>query len=336
MTSRRDFIRDSALTLAVAGTVALPNGAAANATRTQRTVIAESFVFPEWSRAMQLVASGTRGDAAFWSAFNAASRQVQRRIATADDALTLLSLPAPGVEPFAPTQARALAASANDQLALRVRVNRHRYAGLATVAALDPRGAYEAERAVALGLSGITLGANRGLRLDHRSLWPIYEFAASAQVPIYLPTGYAPLAGDAPYRAVGRAGVLAGAATDSGHHALQLIFGGVLDAFPRLTVVLARLGDALPYWYGRLNDTDAGMRTAGANHPQQSVDHYFEHNLLLTSADMSLPTVSMCSRLLPPGRLLATPHESFNSARVSVDHAAAYHTGSLTRVRTVT
>lgn len=310
MTSRRDFLRNSSLALSAMGLASLPGVAGALArSGFDRVSIGETFVFPEWLSALAQVAGGSAhsADRAFWDAWQAAvtapSTPYQPGV------LSLVALPAPGVEPLSVPHARDLARLANDRLAEHVHGATGK-AGLATLAAFDPLAVNEAERAITrLGLAGLSLGANRGLRLDHRSLWPVYEYAASARVPLYLPAAYSGAAGDAPYRALGSVGVIEGAAADAGRHATQLIFGGVLDAFPGLTVVLARMGEGTPYWYGRIRETHASLQEAGAPLPRRPTHEYFNDNILLTTADMTLQTVQFCSALLGAGRVV-TSHEA--------------------------
>ena len=307
MYSRRSFICNSSLVAAVGLQIAPGFSSAAPVAEQPSTAlslsIAESFVPSVWLRAMSAVAANAAADAAFWSAFQVAGWQWQRQRLMRSNTLTLLSLPAPGVEPFATDVAMALADESNAQLAELVRASTGQLAGLATVSAFDGKAAQQAERAIAQGLSGISLGANRGMPLDHRSLWPLYEFAAQARVPVYLPAAYAPATHDVPYRAMNRAGVITGPAADSAQHARQLIFGGVLDAFPTLKVVMARMGEGLPFWYGHLTDLHDSLVQAGQA-PQRSVEAYFANNLLLTTADMSAATLQFCSVMFAAQRLL--------------------------------
>jgi predicted TIM-barrel fold metal-dependent hydrolase len=263
-------------------------------------MISETFTFPEWVEAIQsLESDGLRADRAFAAALRA------HQPVAATDALQLLALPAPGVEPFAVERAVALARLANDQLAAHVRRSAGRIQGLATVSVFDPQALREAQRAVTeLGLAGISLGSNRGMRLDHPSLLPLFAFAESAGVPVYLPAAYAPLAGDAPYRAAGRAGVITGAAADSGQHLMQLIYGGVFDRHPRIKVVAGRLGEGTPYWYGHVQEVHEAMAGAGRTLPARKPDEYFGRNILLTTADMSADTLRFCSTMLGEGSVM--------------------------------
>jgi predicted TIM-barrel fold metal-dependent hydrolase len=307
MISRRHFIAASGATV-LTSTTALASQdwrGSLFALGGKRVSVSETFTPPEWRQAIE---------ASLGRSQNAVDRDFLRILAAlprggtvaAADELQLLSLPAPGLEPVAPAEARQLAIITNDRLAQVVREGKGRVAGLASVSAFDCDAAREAERAVTkLGLAGVSLGANRGMRLTNRQLWPLYEFAQATGTPIYLPAAYSASAGDAPYRAMRREGIIAGASADSADHAAQLIFGGVLDAFPRLVVVLGRMGEAMPHWYGELAAAQAAYGGGDARAPQRQVREYFRTNLFLTTADMVSPaTFEFCAATLGSGRVL--------------------------------
>ncbi len=299
MTSRRAFLGVSAI-----GGLGLSLSAGAGWGETllpsRRVTLSETFVPAEWTQAFGRQDGLHSADRAFWEVFD------RQGAAPAMDAgeLRLLTLPAPGLEAFDPAVAKRLAPVVNDRLAQAVRQGAGRVAGLASVSAFDPDAAREAERAVTrLGLSGVALGANRGMQLDNRQLWPLYDFAQSTRTPIYLPAAYAIAAGDAPYDALGRAGSLTGASADSGAHAAQLIFGGVFDAFPTLKVVLSRMGEATAYRYGQLV---AAQEALGAAGPQKSIQTYFQRNIHLTTADLtSREVLGFCNQVLGQSRMVA-------------------------------
>lgn len=277
MNSRRSFICCSGLAAAAAGFGLAPAVSFGAVRRARwRIVIDDSFRFPAWSRALGH-ATGAESSAA-------ASTRRQRGASQRPDELTLFALTAPGVEPFATDQARALSREANDRLAAMVSAarDRTRVGALATLSSTDPFAVREADRAInQLGLTGLSLAANRAMPLDDRSLWPVYEFAAASRVPVYLPTSAAATA--------------AVASADSGRHLTQLIMGGVLDAFPALTVVLARLGEGAPHWYGRAADATAVLRDTGRASPRRPLEDYLSNNILLTTADMTAQTLQFCS-----------------------------------------
>lgn len=319
---RREFLTVSAAAAGL-GLAGVPSQVLA-AARPALIGVGETFISPEWLTAMDLAISGSsdRGDRAYWRAF--------LKSASATDAVRpgLVSLPAPGVELFEAGEARTLARRSNDQLAELARRSGGAVRGLATISARDEDAAGEAARAVdVLGLSGVSLSANRDVRLNDRSLWPLYDVAQAAGVAIYLPARYSPSTLDAPYRARGAGGVLAGAAADSAAHANQLIFGGVLDAFPKLNFVLARLGEGAPYWHSEIVRTSEVLRDAGHEAPRRHAAEYFETNLLLTTADMvSADTAQFCRAVIGADRVLRSVHQDpMTTSEVRVARARLNH-----------
>jgi predicted TIM-barrel fold metal-dependent hydrolase len=335
MTSRREFLRRSTFALSTLGMATLPNlSQAFGQIPSERLSIGETFVFPQWLAAMAAVAEGSRqrADRAFWGTLQTRLSVLDqlRDRALAADALNLITLPAPGVEPFEVALARRLSMLGNDQLAQSVDAAGGRLAGLATISAFDPLAVREADRAITgLKLAGLNLGANRGLRLDHPALRPIYEFAAATRVPLYLPAAYTSIGGDAPYRVLGTAGVITGAAADSGGHLTQLIYGGVLDAYPSLTVIMARLGEGTPYWYGEMHDTYTAIERSGGSLPRRPIHEYFRDNILLTTTDMTPQTLKFCSAMLGDGRVLLS-HEHARS-RVNIQNLTGLEASQLLR-----
>ena len=258
--------------------------------------ISESFVIPEWSAAFAdaVSARGDRGDHAMLAAL--------ARTPPVPAASGLLTLPAPGIELFEPALALALARLVNDRLASTVQASGGRLGGFATIVAGDPDGVREARRARNNGLEGIALAVNRGWRLDHPDLRAVLTYAAANDVVVYLPARHAPFAGSVPYEARGDAGVIAGASADSANHALQLMFGGVLDDHPGLQVVLARLGEAAPYWLAQFAAIHAGCSAP----PRHTPGAYFARSIRLTTADMHADTQLHCQTTLGAGRMLAS------------------------------
>jgi aminocarboxymuconate-semialdehyde decarboxylase len=124
---------------------------------------------------------------------------------------------------------------------------------LATLPMQDPDAAVnEVNRAVTeLGCRGIYLGTNiRGKELSDPSFLPVFERIHALGMPIFLH----------PLNVIGVQRLtsyylhnLLGNPFDTAVAAANLIFSGVLDRFPKLTVCLPHAGGALPYLIGRLN-----------------------------------------------------------------------------------
>lgn len=88
-----------------------------------------------------------------------------------------------------------------------------------------------------------------GRELDDKSLWPIYAQCEQHGWPVLLhPSETIGRERTAPYWGLDN---LAGNPYDTGIAAAHLIFGGVLDAFPKLTVMLPHAGGTVPAVIGR-------------------------------------------------------------------------------------
>src|SRR5215472_10616923 len=127
-----------------------------------------------------------------------------------------------------------------------------RFVGCAMLPLQDlPRALAELERAAALpGIHGVYMGTNVGGReMSDPEFFPIFERAAALRLPVLLH----------PLRVVGGERLapyylanFLGNPFDTAIAAAHLVFGGVLDRLPKLTVCLPHAGGALPYVHGRL------------------------------------------------------------------------------------
>jgi aminocarboxymuconate-semialdehyde decarboxylase len=94
-----------------------------------------------------------------------------------------------------------------------------------------------------------------GTNLDDKSFWPLYEFCAQRNLPLCLhpvaPCGGTDRLADYHMRNV------VGNPHESAIGAACLIFGGVLDAFPNLKILMPHAGGSFPWLVGRW---DNGIR----------------------------------------------------------------------------
>jgi len=164
-----------------------------------------------------------------------------------------LSLTFPMVYWADPELGVQLARVVNDAMAQAHTAHPDRFVGLATLPMQDPeRAVEEVDRAARLpGIRGIYLGTNvNGRELDDPSFTPIFERAHDIGLPVFLhPLNVVGAERLAPFYL----GNLLGNPFDTAVAAAHLIFGGVLDRFPKLTVCLPHAGGALPYLVGRLD-----------------------------------------------------------------------------------
>lgn len=167
--------------------------------------------------------------------------------------MQVLSLNPPMVYWAGGELATRLARLYNDELAAAVAGRPDRLAGLATVPLQDvPAAVAELGRAVGqLGLRGVYIGSNiLGKDLDHPDLFPFFAEAEALRAPVFIHP--IDVLGVERLRAYYLHNGL-GNPFETALAAARLIFGGVLDRLPRLTVCLAHAGGALPWLVGRLD-----------------------------------------------------------------------------------
>lgn len=133
-----------------------------------------------------------------------------------------------------------------------------RFVALMTLPMQDPaRAVDEIDRAARLpGMRGVYLGTNvNGRELDDPAFLPVWTRIHELGLPTFLhPIDVVGASRLAPYYL----GNLLGNPFETAVAAAHLIFGGVLDRFPKLHVSLPHAGGALPYLVGRL---DKGRKT---------------------------------------------------------------------------
>ncbi len=140
----------------------------------------------------------------------------------------------------------------NDGIAEAVQSAPEAFVGFATLPLQDMTEAIrELDRAVGeLGLAGIEIATNiNGVELDAPELHPLWERAATHRLPILIHPHYvagASRMGDYHLRN------LIGNPAETALAGSRLLFGGVLERYPDLVLILSHGGGALPHLIGRL------------------------------------------------------------------------------------
>jgi aminocarboxymuconate-semialdehyde decarboxylase len=169
----------------------------------------------------------------------------------------VISLTTPGTHVESPAVAARLASLVNDAFATVVQDKPGRFAALATLPLNDPAAAVrELERACGqLGLRGAMLFSNvNGVALAEPRFWPLYEAASSLDAVLHIhPTSPVGVEAMTEFWLM----PLVGFPLDTTLAAAKLVFGGVVERFPRIRWVLSHLGGAIPYLAERL---DRGFR----------------------------------------------------------------------------
>jgi len=164
-----------------------------------------------------------------------------------------LSLTQPMVYWAPPEFGLKLARVYNDGLAAAHERYPDRFMGLATLPMQAPELAVEeAQRASALpGIRGVYLATHvMGKNLDEPEFRPVFACCEALGLPVFLhPVN--PVGADRMRKYHLRNFI--GNTTETGIAAASLIFGGVLDAYPKLDVVLPHAGGVLPALIGRMD-----------------------------------------------------------------------------------
>lgn len=235
-----------------------------------------------------------------------------QRVKEMDEAgidIQVLSHAAPGTHLMEADVAVPLARRANDRLYDTVCANPSRFAAFATLPAADPKAAAdELERCVTrLGMKGAMVhGLTRGLFIDDRRFWPIFERAQALEVPIYVhPARPHPAVIDAYYRDyVADFPQIANAAwgftVETATQGVRLVLSGVFDAYPALKIILGHLGEGLPFLLWRI-DT---MFSRKGNKPIAFRDTFCEHFYITTSGNFSDAAMLCCIQELGVDRIL--------------------------------
>jgi predicted TIM-barrel fold metal-dependent hydrolase len=249
-----------------------------------------------------------------------------RRLAAMDAAgitMQVLSHNQPGCQALPAEEAVPFAREVNDVLFEAVGRHPDRFAGFAALPTADPQAAAkELERAVTrLDFKGAMInGHTRGEFLDDRKFWPIFECAQALGVPIYLhPSPPHPAVMKTyfdPYKELALAAW--GFGIETGAHFLRLVFAGVFDAFPNLTVILGHLGEGLPFMLHRIDDQTrlAAARRGLKRTPAQ----YLTENLAVTLSGNFSDAAFLCAlRALGADRVLFSVDWPYESNAGAVD-----------------
>jgi 2,3-dihydroxybenzoate decarboxylase len=227
---------------------------------------------------------------------------VQERLAEMDTyeiEKHVLSLTAPGIEVESDAAtAVTKAKQVNDALAETVQRHPDRFAAFAALPLQNPQAAAdELERAVTqLRMKGALLnGRPQNIFLDDPACWPVWKKAEELGVPVYLHPGYSwPNSSQSRYEGYPE---LLGPTWDwgveIGTYALRLIFSGVFDAFPGLTVILGHMGEMLPYLLWRL---DSRVRIASTPLKIKKLpSEYMRENFVITTSGQFAHAPLLCA-----------------------------------------
>jgi 2,3-dihydroxybenzoate decarboxylase/5-carboxyvanillate decarboxylase len=200
----------------------------------------------------------------------------------------LLSLTAPGVQMFDADTACELATLANDRMAEVIRRHPRRFAGLASFAPHSPkRAAREMERSINdLKLNGFVVNSHTNNEyLDNPKYWPILEAAEALDACIYIHPRAASDGMSAPMGDYGMDSALWSYGMEVSTHVVRMILSGLFDRFPRLKICIGHMGEAVHFWFWRLDFMSPRAQNAGYG-PRLKLkpSEYFKRNFVITTS----------------------------------------------------
>lgn len=269
--------------------------------RTKKIALEEAFSAPGLAPYLDLTLRhfDAKGKSAFARVLEDLSEQ---RIAIMDAAgvdLFVLSQTSPGVQGEKdPAVAVQRAREANDYLHAQVGAHPDRYRGFAHLAMQDVQAAGdELERCVRdLGFLGALINGNTGgVYLDDERYFPFWERVVKLGVPVYIH----PADPDVQPHVLEGYPVMQGAvwgwSVDNSSHFLRLLFSGLFDRFPELTIILGHMGETLPYFAWRLDSRYAVISDPNRPRLKQKPSDYLRSNLIITTSGVCQDSALQCA-----------------------------------------
>lgn len=198
----------------------------------------------------------------------------------------ILSQTGPGVQGEQDAAAALRRARENNEfLAARIAAHPTRFGGFAHLAMTDPReAADELERAVReYGFKGALVnGHTHGTYYDAPAYDVFWERLQALDVPLYLHPVDPYVVPQAYSGHPELVGATWGWGVETASHALRLLFGGVFDRFPRLTIILGHMGEGLPFQRWRF-DSRFAVYPHGLT-LQRAPSEYIGSNIVITTS----------------------------------------------------
>lgn len=227
----------------------------------------------------------------------------QHRLPTMDKNeidIQVISTNAPGIQGIEdPVRAVDTAKRTNDYAYKLISQYPDRFLGFAALPLQDPEAAArEMERCVKeLGFRGAMIQAHSNFKyLDSPEFEPVWDTLEALDVPLSLHVfnpwpdqiriydGYPELLG-----ATWNWGV------EAATHALRMVFGGVFERHPKAKLIMAHLGESLPYLLGRIDEgafMNGAMKKGRISMPPSE---YFRRNVYVSTSGQYRPETLRCA-----------------------------------------
>lgn len=250
-----------------------------------------------------------------------------QRVAAMEEAgidLFVLSQTSPGVQ--AEKDARVAverAHEANDFTQALVKQHPDKYQAFAHLAMQDVQAACdELKRCVEeFGFLGAMINGNtNGVYLDDACYRPFWERVVELGVPVYIHPADPHMQPWVLKDYTVLQGTICGWTTDNSSHFLRLLFGGLFDNFPDLTIILGHMGETLPYVLWRLDSRYAASPDPDRPPLKKKPSDYFRSNLIITTTGVCQDSSLQCAITeMGDDRVLFSVDYPFENAKEAAD-----------------
>jgi 2,3-dihydroxybenzoate decarboxylase len=225
-----------------------------------------------------------------------------QRIAAMDDAgidLFVLSQTSPGVQAEKDASVAVQRAhEANDYLYAQIQQHPDRYRGFAHLAMQDVRAACdELKRCVEeMGFLGAMINGNtNGIYLDDDCYQPFWERVIQLDVPVYIHPADPHIQPYVLNDYTVLQGTVLGWTTENASHFMRLLFSGLFDRYPELTIILGHMGETLPYVLWRIDSRYAATGDPDRPPLKKKPSEYFRSNLFITTTGVCQDSSLQCA-----------------------------------------
>ena len=217
----------------------------------------------------------------------------------------------------------------NDELSNLTKSHPGRFKAFATLPMAEPEAAArEFRRCVKdLGFVGTLIDSNcEGRFYDDRSFWPVFEAAASLDVPVYLhpapnaqtkPLLYDGNYPDAVAESLSEYGW--GWHNETAVHFLRLFAAGLFDRYPSLKLVLGHLGEMLPFQLDRIEGISGRQWPHLGLKLKRNLRQVWDENVWITTSGMFyLAPIAAVLRQCKPDRIMFSVDYPFGKNKAGV------------------
>ncbi len=113
-------------------------------------------------------------------------------------------------------------------------------------------------------------------------------------------------------------GAVWGWSIDNSTHFLRMLFSGLFDRYPELTIILGHMGETLPYFAWRIDSRYANTVESQQHKMQKTPAEYFRSNLIVTTTAVCQDSALLCALdVMGDDRILFSADDPYEDTKAS-------------------